>query len=139
MNIDNLTLGQIKSIQALLGNSNLLNVKPQDGLNSMIGKKVIVSTYAAGVWFGTLEQKSGKEVILKDARRMWKWGAKEGISLSACALYGVKNDESKIIEPVESVWLEAIEIIPCSEAAIQSLEDAPPPIQQMVLPTTFRV
>lgn len=91
----------------------------------MIGKKVIIRTYSAGVWFGELEQKSGNEVILKDARRMWKWWAKEGISLSACALYGVKHDGSKIIEAVDSVWLEAIEIIPCTDTAIQSLEGAP--------------
>ena len=122
MNIDNLTLGQIKQIQALLGNP---TTQPQDGLSSMLGKKVIIRTYSAGVWFGELEQKAGNEVILKNARRMWKWRAKDGISLSACALYGVKHDGSKIVEPVESVWLEAIEIIPCTDKAIESLEDAP--------------
>lgn len=125
MNIDNLTLGQIKQIQALLGNTSMPDTQSPDGLNAMIGKKVIIRTYSAGVWFGELEQKSGNEVILKDARRMWKWWAKEGISLSACALYGVKHDGSKIIEAVDSVWLEAIEIIPCTDTAIQSLEDAP--------------
>ena len=122
MNIDNLTLGQIKQIQALLGNP---TTQPQDGLNAMLGKKVIIRTYSAGVWFGELEQKVGNEVILKNARRMWKWWAKKGISLSACALYGVKHDGSKIVEPVESVWLEAIEIIPCTDKAIESLEDSP--------------
>jgi hypothetical protein len=91
----------------------------------LIGQKVIVRTYSAGVWFGVLEQKKRNEVILKDARRMYRWWAKEGISLSACALYGVKHDKSKIVEPVPTVWLEAIEIIPCSEAAIKSLESAP--------------
>lgn len=122
MNIDNLTLGQIKQIQALLGNA---STPSQDGLNTMIGKKVIIRTYSAGVWFGELEQKAGNEVILKNARRMWKWWAKEGISLSACALYGVKHDNTRIVEPVESLWLEAIEIIPCTDIAIKSMEDAP--------------
>lgn len=125
MNIDNLTVGQIKQIQALLGNTSMPDTQSQDGLNAMIGKKVIIRTYSAGVWFGTLEQKAGNEVIITNARRMWKWWAKEGISLSACALYGVKHDDSKIVEPVESVWLEAIEIIPCTDTAIQSLEGAP--------------
>ena len=125
MNIDNLTLGQIKQIQALLGNPTTPSTQSQDGLNAMLGKKVIIRTYSAGVWFGELEQKAGNEVILKNARRMWKWWAKDGISLSACALYGVKHDGSKIVEPVESVWLEAIEIIPCTDKAIESLEDAP--------------
>lgn len=122
MNIDNLTLNQVKQIHALLGNA---STQSYNSLNAMIGKKVIIRTYSAGVWFGTLEQKAGSEVIIKNARRMWKWWAKEGISLSACALYGVKHDGSKIIEAVDSVWLEAIEIIPCTDTAIQSLEGAP--------------
>lgn len=122
MNIDNLTLGQIKQIQALLGNH---STPSQDGLNAMLGKKVIIRTYSAGVWFGELEQKAGNEVIIKNARRMWKWWAKEGISLSACALYGIKHNDSKIVEAVDSVWLEAIEIIPCTDVAINSLESAP--------------
>lgn len=122
MSIDNPTLGQIKQIQGVLGNA---STQSQDGLNAMLGKKVIIRTYSAGVWFGELEQKAGNEVILKDARRMWRWWAKEGISLSACALYGVKHDDSKIIEAVGAVWIEAIEIIPCTDTAIQSLESAP--------------
>ena len=122
MNIDNLTLGQIKQIQARLGNP---TTQPQDGLNTMIGKKVIIRTYSAGVWFGRLKEKSGNEVIITEARRMWRWWANESISLSGVALYGVKHDDSKIIEAVGAVWLEAIEIIPCTDTAIQSLESAP--------------
>ena len=122
MNIDNLTLGQIKQIQGVLGNA---STQSQDGLNAMLGKKVIIRTYSAGVWFGELEQKAGNEVILKNARRMWKWWAKESISLSGVALYGIKHNGSKIVEPVESVWLEAIEIIPCTDKATESLESAP--------------
>ena len=125
MNIDNLTLGQIKQIQALLGNASTPSTQSQDGLNAMLGKKVIIRTYYAGVWFGRLKEKSGDEVILTEARRMWKWWAKKGISLSACALYGVKHDGSKIVEPVESVWLQAIEIITCTDIAIKTIEDAP--------------
>ena len=92
-------------------------------LKRMIGKKVIVRTYSAGVWFGLLEEKQRNEVILKNARRMFYWKANKGISLSACALYGVR-DESKIVEAVDSVWLEAIEIIPCTKISIESLEGA---------------
>lgn len=122
MNIDNLTLGQIKQIQGVLA---FPSTQSQDGLNAMLGKKVIIRTYSAGVWFGELEQKAGNEVILKNARRMWKWWAKESISLSGVALHGIKHNGSKIVEPVESVWLEAIEIIPCTDIAIKTIEDAP--------------
>ena len=96
-----------------------------DGLNGMVGAKVIVRTYSAGVWFGRLDQKSGNEVILIAARRMWRWWAADSISLSACAVHGIKRDQSKIVAPVGSVWLEAIEIIPCTEKAIESIEGAP--------------
>ena len=95
------------------------------GLNCMIGKKVIIRTYSAGVWFGTLEQKDGNEVIVRNARRMWRWWAAKGISLSAVSIRGINHGKSKIAEPVDSVWLEAIEIMPCTETAILSIEGAP--------------
>ncbi len=120
MDINELTLGQIKEISALLGTKQ----NESTGLNCMIGKKVIIRTYSAGVWFGELEQKDGKEVILKDARRMWNWWAKEGISLSSVAVHGIKENKSKIAESIRLVWLEAIEIIPCNDAAILSIESA---------------
>ena len=94
------------------------------GLNAMLGKKVIIRTYSAGVWFGRLVEKSGKEVILENARRMWRWKAVSGISLSACSVEGIDCSESRIVEPVDSVWLEAIEIIPCTDKAIKSIEGA---------------
>lgn len=119
MGINELTLGQIKEIQKITAPSN-----SPTGLNTMLGEKVIIRTYSAGVWFGVLREKSGNEVILSKARRMWKWWAERGISLSAVALYGIKQDKSKIVEPVDSVWLEAIEIIPCTEVAINSMEGA---------------
>lgn len=125
MNIDDLTLGQIKQLQGLF-NTVTNTTSTTSSLNSiMVGKKVIIRTYSAGVWFGQLEQKSGNEVILKNARRMYQWWAKEGISLSAVALYGIRQEKSKIVEPVSHVWLEAIEIISCSEVSIKDLEGAP--------------
>ena len=91
----------------------------------MVGKKCIVRTYSAGVWFGEVAEKSGNEVIVKNARRMWKWWAEEGISLSSVALHGIKQDQSNIVKPVPAVWLEAIELIPASDKAIASIEGAP--------------
>ena len=128
MTIENITISQAREIAALFGSTSQAPAPqapaPQT-LNAMIGKKVMVRTYSAGVWFGTLSEKSGAEVILTGARRMWFWKAKESISLSACALYGIALPESKIVAPVPSVWLGAIEIMPCSESAILSIEGAP--------------
>ena len=123
MNIDELTIGQAKEVATLVGGIQGKNKETLTG--GMIGEKVIIRTYSAGVWFGTLAEKSGKEVILTDARRMWKWWAAESISLSGCALYGIKREESKIVPPVSKVWLEAIEIIPCTDVAAQSIGGAP--------------
>lgn len=120
--LDDLTIGEAKQLAALFGGNNCVTEKPT--LNSMIGEKVIIRTYTAGVFFGTLDQKAGSEVILKDARRMWTWWAKESISLSGCALYGIKEDKSRIAPAVDSIWLDAIEIIPCTKAAIKSIEGA---------------
>ena len=121
IDINSLTIGQAKELASLFGGA-----QPQhSSLNGMIGKKCIVRTYSAGVWFGEITEKSGNEVIVKNARRMWKWWATEGISLSSVALHGVKHDESKIVEPVPAVWIEAIELIPASEKAIASIEGAP--------------
>ncbi len=122
MNIDDLTLKQIKEIQSLnLGNN---SNQSNDGIQYGIGKSVIVRTYSAGVWFGTLSQKSGNEVVLTNARRLWRWWAKESISLSGVANYGIFEEKSKIAPAVEGVWLEAIEIIPTTEIATKSISGA---------------
>ncbi|PZU22493.1 MAG: hypothetical protein DI589_11275 [Shinella sp.] len=90
-----------------------------------IGKKAIIRTYSAGVWFGTVADKDGNEVVITDARRLWYWKAAKSISLSAVANFGVDQKASKITAPVPSVWLEAIEIIPATDDAIKSIEGAP--------------
>ena len=120
IDINSITIGQAKELASLFGAA-----QQQSSLNSMVGKKCVIRTYSAGVWFGEIAEKSGNEVIVKNARRMWKWWAEEGISLSSVALHGVKRDQSKIVESVPAVWLEAIELIPASDKAIASIEGAP--------------
>lgn len=122
MDINQLTLGQIKEIQALSLGATQSN--SNDGIQFAIGKNVIIRTYSAGVWCGTLSQKSGNEVILTDARRLWRWWAAESISLSGVANYGIIESKSKIAPLIEGVWLEAIEIIPTTEKAKKSIMEA---------------
>ena len=116
MDINELTIGQAKELAAMLGGAS------SEGLNSMKGQKCIVRTYSAGVWFGEISEKSGDEVIVKTARRLWRWKAKESISLSAVAVHGVDSNGCKFAPAVESIWLQAIEIIPCTTNAIKSIE-----------------
>jgi hypothetical protein len=120
MNINELTIGQAKELVSLFGSQ----ATSSDGINFAIGKYVIIRTYSAGVWAGTLKQKAANEVILGDAKRLWRWWAKESISLSAVANYGIRQDKSEIAPAVENVWLEAIEIIPTTEIAQKSIVEA---------------
>lgn len=102
-----------------------VTVTEAKGINDFaIGKEVIIRTYSAGVWFGVLKQKAGNEVILTKARRMYEWWAKESISLSGVARHGIKQDDSKICGELDSVWLEAIEIIPVTGNAAESIRTA---------------
>lgn len=117
MNINDLTIGQARELASLFSQSS-----SSDGLNCHISEKVIVRTYSAGVWFGTLTQKSGTEVILKDARRMYYWKARKSISLSGVAVHGV-SDKSKICPAISKQWLDAIEIISLTDVAINTIED----------------
>lgn len=122
MNIDDLTIKQAKELFSMFEAKNRNN--QAGGLNTFVGKKVIIRTYSAGVFFGKLEEKADKEVILSSARRLWYWKtANDGVSLSDLAAGGV-SEETKVCEPVD-IWLEAIEIIPCSDNCIKSIESKP--------------
>lgn len=88
-------------------------------------KWVIVRTYSAGVFAGQLFNKTGKEVILKNARRLWYW---EGAaSLSQLSIDGVtKPSECKFPVAVPEVLLtETIEILPLQEKARKIIEGVP--------------
>lgn len=128
MNINDLTIGQAKEIAAMFSQNQtpLERYEAFTGLDDFaIGQTVIIRTYSAGVWCGILEKKAGNEVILKNARRMWQWWAKESISLSGVVKYGIIQEKSKIAPPVDLVWLEAIEIMPIMGNAAKSIMEAP--------------
>ena len=83
---------------------------------------VIVRTYSAGVHAGYLKERIGKEVTLVNARRMWYWAG--AMTLSQLAMEGTKKPgDCKFPMAVESIILtEAIEIIPCTNVAKNSIE-----------------
>ena len=112
----------LKEIAELLA---MKNTAAKSGLDGFaIGQEVIIRTYSAGVWFGRLKEKAGDEVILPQARRMWRWWANESISLSGVALYGINQEKSRIAGAIDSVWVQAIEIIPISGTAAESIRTA---------------
>lgn len=85
----------------------------------------IIRTNRAGVFFGKIKERAGQEVTMTAVRRLWHWnGATECIQLAA---EGVKNpSKCKFTMTVpEVIALEAIEIIPCSAEAAESIKAVP--------------
>ena len=87
--------------------------------SEILKKKVLVRSYDAGVYFGTLTKVEGDVVRLENVRNIWRW---EGAScLSQIANDGIKG--GKVSPVVSSMVLNRIcQIIPCTESAIKNLE-----------------
>lgn len=90
---------------------------------SNIGKKVIIRGDRSGVEFGELVEQNGSVVTLKNARRLWYWAG--AASLSQLAMDGTKRPQDcKFTITVSSITiLDAVEIIPCTDKAIKSIEE----------------
>jgi hypothetical protein len=88
-------------------------------------KYVIVRTFSAGVFAGELESRKGREVVLRNARRIWYWAG--AASLSELAVHGTsKPAECKFPVAVDRIeLLEAIEILDVTPAARKSIEEVP--------------
>lgn len=86
---------------------------------------VIVRTYSAGCFAGELISRNGKEVTLKNARRLWQWSG--AASLSQLAVDGTNAPAScKFPAPTPNHELtEAIEIIDATPTARASIESVP--------------
>ena len=85
-------------------------------------KKVIVRGDRSGVFFGTLVERQGSEVKLSKCRRLWYWDG--AASISQLAVDGTtKPADCKFTVSVSEIEiLDAIEIIPCTEKAVESIE-----------------
>ena len=95
---------------------------PKDSVQQMAQKwegmeYCMVRTYSAGVFAGYIESRNGKEVVLRNARRIWMWAG--AASLSQLATDGTSNpSKGKFPVEVDKVILtEVIEIIPITEKA----------------------
>lgn len=89
------------------------------------GQYVIIRTYSAGAFAGTLKSREGKEVTLTNARRLWYWDG--AASLSELAMCGTKKPRNcKFPVAVNEIILtEAIEIIAVTEIAQKCIEEVP--------------
>ena len=91
-------------------------------MERFMNKKVIVRGDRSGVFFGTLVGKDGSEVVLENCRRLWYWDG--AATISQLAVDGTQRpNECKFTVSVNNIIiLDAIEIIPCTEDAISTIE-----------------
>ena len=84
---------------------------------------VLIRTYSAGVHFGVLKSREGKEVVLTNARRLYSWAG--ACSLSQVAVNGVDYANSKISVVVPEITLtEVVEIIPMVKDTAKKMMEA---------------
>ena len=91
-------------------------------MKNYIGKKVIVRTNRAGVFFGTLVEADKTSATLSDVRKLWYWdGACAVEELAKNGVASPENCKFTVIVPEMQVN-EWIQIIPCSEKAVKSID-----------------
>lgn len=91
-------------------------------MKRFIGKKVLVRSVQAGVYFGILTSVEGEQVIMSNVRNIWSWSGAS--CLSQIANDGIKD--GKVSPIVETMGITGVcQIIPLSEIAITNLEGQP--------------
>ena len=118
MDLNNLTLGQIKELQSIFTGTKTENSM----LKSYIGKYVICRTRNEGINAGVVVNLDETGVIIKDCRRIWYHEPKdkslswyEGVSIS-----GV-SDNSKLSAPVDKVIIEDYSLTLVTDEAEKSI------------------
>ena len=88
-------------------------------------QKVIIRADRAGVFFGSIKERNGSEVTMTNVRRLWRWDG--AASLSQLAVDGTMKPSGCqfTVHVPEMTILGVIEIIPCSEKAVTSIEGVP--------------
>ena len=88
-------------------------------------QKFIVRCDRAGVFYGEIAERNGREIKMRNVRCIWYWdGAATLLQLAAEGT--TRPDNCKFTMTVDSLEvLDAIEMIPCSEKAVVSIEGVP--------------
>ena len=91
-------------------------------MGEMTNKKVIVRGDRSGVFFGTLVAREGREVTLSDCRRLWYWDGAATISQLAVDGTSKPHNCNFTVRVSEIIITDVLEIIPCTDKAIESIE-----------------
>ena len=121
-------LNTLKTLIELLDNTKESKITEQTTSSIddfLLNEYVIIRTYSAGVFAGTLKRKVGNEVELHNARRIWYW--KGAASLSQLAQDGTNSPgECQFPQEVEKVLLiGVIEILKVSDKAKKIIQEVP--------------
>ena len=86
------------------------------------GRKVIVRTEHAGVFYGIITEMEGQTIEIAQCRRIWYWDG--AASLSELSQTGPKKPQNcKFSVVVSSMVVMGVkEILPCTEAASIAIE-----------------
>ena len=85
-------------------------------------QRYIIRGDRSGVFFGEIAERNGREVSIRNCRRLWYWSGAN--SLSQLAKDGVLNPGACrfTVTVDELTVLDAIELIPCTERACKSID-----------------
>lgn len=81
----------------------------------------IVRTNRAGVFFGKIKEQSKDEVVMTEVRKLWYWDG--AAAVEQLAIDGTKKPgrcKFTVVIP-EMAIAEPIQIIPCTEKAVNSI------------------
>lgn len=85
-------------------------------------EKYIVRADRAGVFYGEIKERRGSEVDMVNVRRIWYWDGAASLSqLATEGTFAPRNCKFTVYVPSMTI-LGVIEVIPCTEQAIKSIE-----------------
>ncbi len=116
MDINELTIAQAREIAALFGST----AQHPITAHPFVGRYVVLRCQSAGVHAGLLVSQTGDMAVLRNARRLWSWKAKDGVALSGVAIHGLAGGKVDTMVP-DIALTGVIETIPCSHAAWESI------------------
>lgn len=76
----------------------------------------------SGVFFGQIDKRDGKEITIRNCRRLWYWDGAASISQLAVDGTTAPGNCKFTVTVDELTVLDAIEIIPCTDTAVASIQ-----------------
>ena len=122
MDINDLTIGQLKDLQSLISGG----TKQSNLFKNMIGKYVIVRSRNEGINAGVLEEADETGCVLKECKRLWyhRPSVKTESWYEGVCNHGL-SDDSKVSGVVSrKVIVEDYSIVECTQKAEKSIKEA---------------